>query len=224
MGTRDQVRAKRGQIRVVHKRSSPRPVLLTGGIGSGKSSVGNLLSAWGAYVVDADRLAREVVVPGSAGLAAVVAEFGAAVLSADGSLDRAGLAERVFNAPDQLARLEAIIHPLVQVAAAEHFARHHDGALLVYEVPIPGHSPFTDSPVIVVVEAPDDVRRDRLIQRGLDETQIEARMAAQQARAEWLAIADRVLHNGGDEEELRVQAAQLWRWLTGDDPPVSAGG
>ncbi len=209
---------------MVHKRSTPRPVLLTGGIGSGKSSVGSLLSAWGAYVVDADALAREVVGPRSAGLAAVVAAFGPAVLSADGSLDRSGLAERVFNAPDELAKLEAIIHPQVQAAAAERFARHRHAALLVYEVPIPGHSPFAEPPVVVVVDAPDEIRRERLQQRGLDETQIEARMATQQARAGWLAIADRVVDNGGGDEALHGQVAQLWRWLTGDDPPVSAEG
>lgn len=209
---------------MVHKRSTPRPVVLTGGIGSGKSLVGTLLSEWGAYVVDADALAREIVAPGSAGLAAVVAAFGPAVLSSDGSLDRAGLAERVFNAPDQLARLEAIIHPQVQVAATERFTRHRDAALLVYEVPIPGHSPFAEPPVVVVVDAPDEVRHERLRKRGLDETQIEARMATQQARAEWLAIADRVVRNEGGEEALHGQVAQLWRWLTGDDPPVGAEG
>ncbi|MCZ3390158.1 MAG: dephospho-CoA kinase [Actinomycetia bacterium] len=207
----------------MHPRSAHRPVVLTGGVGSGKSSVGRLLSAWGAHVVDADVLAREVVAPGGAGLAAVVAAFGTAVLSADGSLDRAGLAELVFNAPDQLAQLEAIIHPQVQSEAAERFALDRDAALLVYEVPIPGHSPFADPPVVVVVDAPDDARRERLRQRGLDETQIEARMAAQQSRVEWLALADRVVDNGGDEVALRVQVARLWRWLTGDDPPVSAG-
>ncbi len=140
---------------MVHSKEPPRPVVLTGGIGSGKSSVARLLREWGAHVVDADVLAREVVAPGSPGLAAVVAEFGAAVLAPDGSLDRAALAERVFADRDRLSRLEAIIHPLVHAAAVEQVSDQRGAVLVVYEVPLPGSSPFADEPVVVVVDAPE---------------------------------------------------------------------
>ena len=219
-----EVPARGGQRRVMQNMDTPSPVVLTGGIGSGKSSVGRLLSEWGAHVVDADLLAREVVGAGSAGLAAVVAAFGTGVLGPDGSLDRARLADQVFNAPEQLAKLETIIHPLVRSAASEQLGAQRDAPLLVYEVPLPGHSPFADSTVVVVVDAPDDVRRERLRQRGLDPSQIEARMAAQPSRAEWLALADHVLDNGGDEPATLTQVASLWRELTGEEAPVSTGG
>ncbi len=207
-----------------HSKEIPRTVVLTGGIGSGKSSVARLLREWGAHVVDADVLAREVVLPGSAGLAAVVAEFGAGILSPDGSLDRAALAERVFVDPDQLGRLEEIIHPLVHEAAAEQVGAGRGAALVVYEVPLPGSSPFGDQPVVVVVDAPDEVRRERLLRRGLGEPQIVARLASQPTREQWLALADQVLDNGGSEGELTAHVAELWRELTGEDPPVGAGG
>jgi dephospho-CoA kinase len=210
---------------VVPTTKRPRPVVLTGGIGSGKSSVGRLLSAFGAFVVDADALARDVVAAGTPGLAAVVAAFGPGVLGADGSLDRARLADQVFDAPDELARLEAIIHPLVQAAAAERLAAHRDATLLVYEVPLPGHSPFAEGPVVVVVDAPDDDRRARLRKRGmLDDGQIAARMDAQPSRRDWLALADVVVDNSGDEQALRAQVIRLWRLLTGEEAPVSPEG
>lgn len=202
----------------------PRTVVLTGGIGSGKSSVARLLREWGAHVVDADVLAREVVAPGEPGLAAVVAEFGAGVLSSDGSLDRDALAERVFVDRDQLSRLEAIVHPLVHAAAVAQLAAGRRSALLVYEVPLPGRSPFVDEPQLVVVDAPEAVRRERLRRRGLAEDQITARMATQPTRKEWLAGADEVLDNSGTEADLRAQVAALWRELTGEDPPVSPEG
>jgi tRNA threonylcarbamoyl adenosine modification protein YjeE len=113
-----------------------RRVLLTGGIGSGKSAVGRLLAEWGAYVVDADQLAREVVAPGTAGLAAVVQEFGPDVVGVDGALDRAALAELVFGDPERLAALEANVHPLVRQAAEARFSLAPPGVVEVYEVPV----------------------------------------------------------------------------------------
>jgi dephospho-CoA kinase len=193
-------------------------------MGSGKSSVARTLRRWGAHVVDADVLAREVVSPGTAGLRLVVAEFGTGLLLPDGSLNRAALAERVFANADQLARLEEIIHPLVHEAAVEQLALNSGAALLVFEVPLPGRSPFGEEPVVVVVDAPEEVRRGRLRLRGLGEAQIEARMASQPSREEWLALADQVVDNSGSEGELTAQVAQLWRELTGEDPPVGPGG
>lgn len=209
---------------MVHSKEPPRPVVLTGGIGSGKSSVARLLREWGAHVVDADVLAREVVSPGSPGLAAVVAEFGAAVLAPDDSLDRAALAERVFADRDRLSRLEAIIHPLVHAAAVEQVSDQRGAVLVVYEVPLPGSSPFADEPVVVVVDAPEQIRRERLLRRGLSDAQILARTASQPTREKWLTLADWVLDNSGSEETLTAEVARLWRELTGEDPPVGAGG
>jgi dephospho-CoA kinase len=205
-----------------------RGVVLTGGIGSGKSEVGRLWTSWGAHVVDADRLAREVVEPGSEALSEVLAEFGPHVLALDGSLDRSALAERVFGDPQRLAQLEAIIHPRVELAAKQRLAQGGEAALLVYEVPLPDRvAPFGDQAgevLVVVVDAPDEVRRARLRTRGLSDAQISARMASQPTREEWLAEADHVIDNEGDRQHLAGQAASLWVTLTGDSPPVAVGG
>lgn len=199
-------------------------VILTGGIGSGKSLVGRILRDWGAHVVDADVLARDVVAPGTAGLAQVIAAFGGEVLASDGSLDRAALAQRVFAEPGQLAQLEAIIHPLVHQAAVAKLSALSPLDLRVYEVPLPGLSPFDEEPVVVVVDAPEEVRRARLGTRGLDEAQIEARMASQPGRAEWLGLAAYVVDNSGSRQGLLAQVAMLWSELTGEMPPVGTGG
>jgi dephospho-CoA kinase len=199
-------------------------VVLTGGIGSGKSTVGRLLRSWGAYLVDADVLAREVVAPGTPGLAAVVEVFGPQVLSASGSLDRAVLADLVFDDPHQLKRLEEIVHPLVHRRAVSLLAGAGGAPVVVYEVPLPGRSPFGDDATVVVVDAPDDVRRHRLRDRGMIDAQVDARMASQPSRQGWLALADLVVDNAGSEADLRVEVARLWRALTGTEPPVGAGG
>ena len=211
--------------------SMTRAVVLTGGIGSGKSTVASLLRGWGAYVVDADRLAREVVEPGTEGLAEVVEAFGAGVRSADGTLDRAALAEVVFDQPDRLAALEAIVHPRVERLAAERLSAGARAPVLVYEVPLPGRQPPFPAaavedgpPLVVVVDVPAEVRHRRLIARGLSEQQIGARRAAQPSREQWLAAADVVVDNSGDLEALRTQVAAIWSRLTGTEAPVGADG
>lgn len=215
----------RGDLaRVVDDIETAHTVVLTGGIGSGKSSVGRILRQWGAHVVDADVLAREVVAPGGPGLAAVVAQFGQVVLSPDGSLDRSALAEKVFTEADRLNRLEAIIHPLVHQIAVERLAAGEGASLLVYEVPLPGRSPFAQEPAVIVVDASDEARRRRLAVRGLSEEQIAARMATQRTREEWLALADLVVSNSGSEADLEAEVARIWRELTGEAPPVRAAG
>lgn len=193
---------------------------LTGGIGAGKSAVARLLAARGAVLVDADRLAREVVAPGTPGLARVVAEFGDRVLAADGSLDRAALAALVFDDADARQRLNAVVHPLVaeRTAAAVEAARRADpDAVVVHDVPLlveNGLAPAYD--VVVVVDAPDAVRLDRLVRlRGMDPAAVRARMAAQASREERAAVATVVLDNGGSPADLERQVDRIWPLLAG---------
>jgi dephospho-CoA kinase len=195
-------------------------VALTGGIGSGKSSVAVRLAQLGAVVVDADAIAREVVQPGTPGLAAVVAEFGATVLAPDGSLDRAALASIVFSDPARRTALEAIVHPLVGARSAELIAAAPEGAVVVYDVPLLAESLGTgrdrsgEFDVVVVVEAPQELRVARLMARGLTETDARARIAAQATDEQRRAIADQVLDNSGDLAHLHAQVDALWRTLT----------
>ena len=188
---------------------------LTGGIGSGKSEVAHLLKARGALVVDADALAREAVAPGTTGLADVVAEFGPEVLAADGSLDRARLGRLVFADGERRAALEAIDHPYVQRRSADLMAAAPPDAVIVYDVPLlvekqlQGHYD-----VVVVVDASDEDRLHRLtVGRRMTEADARARMAAQAASEERLAVADVVLRNDGDLAHLLRQVEQLWEVL-----------
>lgn len=185
-------------------------VALTGGIGSGKSSVGRMLASRGAVVVDADVLARAVVEPGTPGLASVVAAFGPQVLAADGRLDRARLAQVVFGDPEARGRLEAIVHPLVEAEAAERFAAAPQGALLVYEIPLLAETGRGEEfATVVVVDAPDDVRVGRLVARGMSEQEARGRMAAQATREQRLAVADLVIVNEGTLSDLEQAVTEL---------------
>ncbi|WP_159941069.1 MULTISPECIES: dephospho-CoA kinase [unclassified Nocardiopsis] len=190
---------------------------LTGGIGSGKSAVSAELAAYGATVIDADALAREVVEPGTPGLAAVVAEFGEGVLTPEGRLDRSRLGEIVFADEERLARLNAIVHPLVgeRSAALMEEAVASGAKVVVYDVPLlveNGLGPLYD--VVVVVDAPDEVRVERVaVNRGMPREQVRARIRAQADRPTRLAAADLVVDNSGTLEELRERVAELWREL-----------
>jgi dephospho-CoA kinase len=195
-------------------------VVLTGGIGSGKSVVGRLLADLGAYVVDADELAREVVAPGTAGHAAVLREFGPDVVGGDGALDRAALAEVVFRDPARLRALEAIVHPLVRQAAEARFALAPPGAVQVYEVPVPGERRPGDW--VLLVESPVEVRRARLLKRGLSDDQITARMAQQPDTVGWQALADRVIRNDRGLEALADEVHRAWQEISRDGPPEAA--
>lgn len=186
---------------------------LTGGIGSGKSTVAELLRARGALVIDADRLAREVVEPGTPGLAAVVARFGRGVLGADGSLDRAALGRIVFADGDARRDLEAIVHPAVRSRAAELSALAGPEDVVVHMIPLlveTGQQGAFD--LVVVVDVDPDTQLARIRDRdGLDESQARARVQAQASRAERLAAADVVVDNTGSLADLAVQVAGLWR-------------
>jgi dephospho-CoA kinase len=188
---------------------------LTGGIGSGKSEVARLLAGHGAFVVDADALAREAVAPGTEGLARVVAEFGADVLAADGSLDRAKLAQIVFADPDRLAALNAIVHPYVGRRSAEIMAAAPADAVVVYDVPLLVENNLQEQyDVVVVVDASPEAQLRRLVRgRGMNDSDARARMAAQASRAERLAAADEVIHNDGDLARLSEQVLDLWTRL-----------
>jgi dephospho-CoA kinase len=184
---------------------------LTGGIGSGKSTVSRLLAARGALIVDADRIAREVVEPGTQGLAAVVEAFGERVLAADGSLDRPALAAVVFSDPEARSRLDAIVHPLVRRRSAELVAQAPADAVVVNDVPLlveTGQASSYD--VVLVVEAGPDTRVARLVQRGLTADDARARIAAQATDEQRRAVADVVLDNSGTTDELAAQVDRFW--------------
>lgn len=185
---------------------------LTGGIGAGKSAVAARLAELGAYVVDSDVVAREVVAPGTPGLAAIVAAFGTDVLDADGALDRAALADVVFADEAARARLNEVVHPLVAARSAELAAAAPPGRVVVHDVPLlveNGLAPAYD--VVVVVLARPELRVRRLrATRGMSEPQVRSRMAAQATDAQRRAVADVVLDNSGSLEELRAQVDALW--------------
>jgi dephospho-CoA kinase len=184
---------------------------LTGGIGSGKSTVAGLLAEHGARVVDADRIAREVVEPGTPGLAAVVAEFGEQLLTADGALDRPALAAIVFGDPAARARLDAVVHPLVRRRAAELVAAAPADAVVVQDVPLlveTGQAGSYD--LVLVVETDLATRVARLEARGLTADDARARIASQATDEERRAVADVVLRNDGDRDDLAAAVDRFW--------------
>ncbi|MDO0932342.1 dephospho-CoA kinase [Streptomyces sp. DG2A-72] len=190
---------------------------LTGGIGAGKSEVSRLLVEQGAVLIDADRIAREVVAPGTPGLAAVVEAFGTDVLAADGSLDRPRLGSIVFADSDKLAVLNGIVHPLVGARSRELESAAAEGAVVVHDVPLlaeNGLAPLYD--VVVVVDASPETQLDRLVRlRGMTEQDARARMAAQATRDKRLEIADIVIDNDVPLEELQARVREVWADLVG---------
>ncbi|MCM2390818.1 dephospho-CoA kinase [Streptomyces albipurpureus] len=189
---------------------------LTGGIGAGKSAVSRLLTSYGAVLIDADKIAREVVEPGTAGLAAVVEAFGPDVLTADGALDRPRLGSVVFADPERLAVLNAIVHPLVRARSAELARSVAPDAVVVHDVPLLTENelaPLYD--VIIVVDASPETQLQRLVEvRGMAEPEARARMKAQATRAQRRAIADIVIDNDGPWEALEPQVRSAWAELT----------
>ncbi|MFD5733927.1 dephospho-CoA kinase [Streptomyces sioyaensis] len=188
---------------------------LTGGIGAGKSEVSRLLASYGAVIVDADKIAREVVEPGTPGLAAVVEEFGDGVLAPEGTLDRPKLGGIVFADPEKLKALNAIVHPLVGARSAELEAAAGPDAVVVHDVPLlteNGLAPLYD--LVVVVDAAPQTQLDRLVRlRGMAEDEAKSRMAAQATREQRLAVADLVIDNNGPLEALEPQVRAVWERL-----------
>ncbi len=189
---------------------------LTGGIGAGKSTVSALLAGRGAVVVDADRIAREVVEPGGAAYQAVVERFGPAVIGANGRLDRPALAAMVFSDPDALTALEAITHPAIQEQMGREVAAHSGrDDVVVMDIPLlkARRPPMAG---VVVVDVPEEVAVRRLVeQRGFDEEDARRRIAAQISREERRSIADIVVDNSGDLAALQREVGRIWAWIDG---------
>ncbi|MDH6552003.1 dephospho-CoA kinase [Streptomyces sp. SAI-208] len=185
---------------------------LTGGIGAGKSEVSRLLVEHGAVLIDADRIAREVVAPGTPGLAAVVEAFGEDVLAEDGGLDRPRLGSIVFADPERLAVLNSIVHPLVGARSRELESAAAEDAVVVHDVPLlaeNGLAPLYD--LVVVVDASPETQLDRLVRlRGMTEQDARARMAAQATREKRLEIADVVIDNDVPLDELHRRVREVW--------------
>ena len=188
---------------------------LTGGIASGKSAVSAVLRELGAVVIDGDQLAREVVAKGTPGLAAVVEEFGDAVLTADGELDRPAVAEVVFSDEQARKRLEAIVHPLVFEEIQRLEAEAPAGAVVVHDIPLLAESGRADTfDAVVVVDAPEELQVRRMVEnRGWTEEEARARMGAQASREQRRAIATHVIDNAGTLDELRRQVTALYEEL-----------
>lgn len=190
---------------------------LTGGIGAGKSEVSRRLAGYGAVVIDADAVAREVVGPGTPGLAAIAGAFGPGVLLPDGSLDRPKLGETVFGDPGARQRLNEIVHPLVaaRMRELEEQAAAAGAQVVVHDVPLLAENGLAGQyDVVVVVDVAPRVQLERLArERGLSRAQAQARIAAQAGRSARLAVATYVVDNSGSLAELDRQAGELWSEL-----------
>ena len=185
---------------------------LTGGIGSGKSTVSSLLAARGAVVVDADAITRQLQEPGQPVLVAIVERFGTGVLDADGRLNRAALAAIVFNDGDALKDLNAIVHPAVGEETARLLLAEQDtDHVVVLDVPLLVETGRRGLAAVVVVDLPTEVAIERLVhQRGMAEEDARARIAAQATRDDRLAKADIVIDNSGDRDALEARVAEVW--------------
>jgi dephospho-CoA kinase len=188
---------------------------LTGGIGSGKSTVAALLARHGAVILDADAFARDAVRSGSEPFAAVVRRFGQEIVSADGELDRAALAAIVFADREALADLEAIIHPEVRRMIADGIQSHldTDDVVVLVNPLLIEMGTHRDCDVVVVVSASPETQVARSVVRGMDEADVRARLGAQLPLADRARAADVLLDNEGTREELEAEVEVLWHDL-----------
>jgi len=188
-------------------------VALTGGIGSGKTMVGEIFAELGALVVDSDQLAREVVERGSKGFDLIVTEFGDEILK-NGDLDRAALASLIFKDLKKRARLEEITHPLIRQSFAKIVSSAGSDSIIINQIPLlveSKHDYKFDH--VITISAPEKIRTERLIKRGLTLTQIEQRMKAQATDAQREVISDTVIVNDKSEQELLAQVEKVWESL-----------
>ena len=188
-------------------------VALTGGIGSGKTMVGEIFAELGALVVDSDQLAREVVERGSKGFDLIVTEFGDEILK-NGDLDRAALASLIFKDPKKRARLEEITHPLIRQSFAKIVSSAGSESIIINQIPLlveSKHDYKFDH--VITISASEKIRTERLIKRGLTLTQIEQRMKAQATDTQREVISDTVIVNDKSEQELLAQVEKVWESL-----------
>ena len=188
-------------------------VALTGGIGSGKTMVGEIFAELGALVVDSDQLAREVVERGSKGFDLIVIEFGDEILK-NGDLDRAALASLIFKDPKKRARLEEITHPLIRQSFAKIVSSAGSDSIIINQIPLlveSKHDYKFDH--VITISAPEKIRTERLLKRGLALTQIEQRMKAQATDTQREVISDTVIVNDKSEQELLAQVEKVWESL-----------
>jgi dephospho-CoA kinase len=194
---------------------------LTGGIGSGKSAVAELLVARGAVLIDADQVAREVVAPGGAAYQALIDRFGTGIVAPDGTIDRPALAAVAFADDATRADLNAITHPAIGVAMIKaRDALQDTDDIVVLAIPLltAQHRDTVKLRLVVVVDCPTDIAMERLLtQRGMDRADAEARIAAQISREERIKDADYVLDNSGDRTQLEAEVSTLWEWLVARD-------
>ncbi|TVR28111.1 MAG: dephospho-CoA kinase [Ilumatobacter sp.] len=189
---------------------------LTGGIGSGKSTVSAMLLEHGAVIVDADRIARELQEPGSPLLGRMAERFGAHIISDDGSLDRGAVAAIVFNDKQALADLNGIVHPAMQAEIEAQIDAHRDSdRVVVLDFPLLAENPRKGLAATIVVDVDPELAVERLVaQRGMDETDARARINSQIERHDRLAIATHVIDNSGSFEALEERVDEVWRELT----------
>jgi dephospho-CoA kinase len=188
---------------------------LSGGIGSGKSTVAKILSNLGAVVIDADVIAREVLEPNQAGYQKAIEVFGESILDSDLRIDRKRLAELVFQNSDELAKLEAIVHPAVIARVAQIRHSLPESTVVVYDTPLLFEKNLQgqfDKVLIVVTDS--EHRKARLIERGLEITDIEARIANQATDAQRRTVADFVIENNGSLEQLHDQVTKVWQQIS----------
>lgn len=188
---------------------------LSGGIGSGKSTVAKMFGELGAVIIDADAIAREVLEPGQVGYESVLQAFGDSVLDNSGNIDRKKLAEIVFQDQSQLAALESIVHPAVIARVAQIRESLPDSAVVIYDTPLLVEKQLQNQfDKVVIVTADESVRKERLLHRGLERLDIDARIANQATDSQRAQVADFVITNNESIDQLRDNVSQVWQQIS----------